>query len=50
MGSRALEIRGRLEADYADIYTPEVVAALEALDAFTKDGTRITQNLDFSAG
>src|SRR5262245_20509029 len=31
MASRSLEIRGRLESEYSDIYTPEALAALEAL-------------------
>jgi malate synthase len=31
MAPRGLEIRGTLERDYADVYTPEALAALEAL-------------------
>src|ERR1043166_3965154 len=31
MAARKLEIRGNLESAYADVYTPEAVAALEAL-------------------
>jgi malate synthase len=31
MSTRQLEIRGNLETDYADVFTPEAVAALEAL-------------------
>src|ERR1700683_521140 len=31
MAARTLEIRGNLESAYADVYTPEAVAALEAL-------------------
>ena len=30
MAARALEIRGNLQHDYADVFTPEAVAALEA--------------------
>ena len=31
MAARTLEIRGNLENAYADVFTPEAVAALEAL-------------------
>src|SRR5437868_8562736 len=31
MAARKLEIRGNLESTYADVFTPEAVAALEAL-------------------
>jgi malate synthase len=34
MAARTLEIRGNLENTYADVYTPEAVAALEALAGF----------------
>src|SRR4051812_14868799 len=34
MAARKLEIRGNLESTYADVYTPEAVAALEALARF----------------
>src|SRR5436309_2064554 len=34
MAARKLEIRGNLESDYSDVYTPEAVAALEALAGF----------------
>jgi malate synthase len=34
---RKLEIRGNLESDYADVYTPEAVAALEALAGLDVD-------------
>ncbi len=37
MAARKLEIRGSLQNDYADVYTPEAVAALEALAAFDAD-------------
>lgn len=37
MGARKLEIRCNLENDYADIFTPEAVAALEALASFDVD-------------
>src|SRR5262245_11538190 len=37
MTSRKLEIRGNLETAYADVFTPEAVAALEALAGFDAD-------------
>src|SRR5215813_5168490 len=37
MAARKLEIRGNLEHAYADVYTPEVVAALEALAGLDAD-------------
>src|SRR5438046_2489729 len=37
MGARKLEIRGNLESTYADVFTPEVVAALEALAGLDAD-------------
>ena len=37
MGSTGLEIRGTLERDYADVYTPEARAALNALAHFDSD-------------
>src|SRR5262245_17255698 len=37
MGSRALEIRSTLERDYADVYTPEALAALDALTHLDAD-------------
>src|SRR5438477_10463958 len=37
MTARRLEIRGNLETAYADVYTPEAVAALEALAGFDAD-------------
>jgi malate synthase len=37
MAARKLEIRGNLENAYADVFTPEAVAALEALAAFDAD-------------
>jgi malate synthase len=37
MAARKLEIRGNLENAYADVFTPEAVAALEALAAFDTD-------------
>src|SRR5436305_9733389 len=37
MAARKLEMRGDLENAYADVFTPEVVAALEALAGFDAD-------------
>src|SRR4051794_12656537 len=37
MAERTLEIRGNLQHAYADVYTPEVVAALEALAGLDAD-------------
>jgi malate synthase len=37
MATRVLEIRGNLESDYADVFTPEAVAALEALAGWDAD-------------
>jgi malate synthase len=37
MPARKLEIRGNLEAAYADVFTPQAVAALEALAGFDAD-------------
>jgi malate synthase len=37
MAARKLEIRGNLENAYADVYTPQVVAALEALAGLDAD-------------
>src|SRR2546421_12362199 len=37
MTARSLEIRGNLESAYADVFTPEAVAALEALAGFDAD-------------
>ena len=37
MDSTRLEIRGTLERDYADVYTPEALAALNALAHFDAD-------------
>src|SRR5947209_4049941 len=37
MAARKLEIRGDLEAAYADVLTPEAVAALEALAGLDAD-------------
>src|SRR5262249_1201791 len=37
MAARKLEIRGNLESAYADVFTPEAVAALEALAGFDAD-------------
>ena len=34
---RELQIRDNLEAEYSDIYTPEVIEALKALSVFNKD-------------
>src|SRR4029453_16524929 len=37
MAPRKLEIRGNLESAYADVFTPEAVAALEALAGLDAD-------------
>ena len=37
MATRKLEIRGNLESTYADVFTPEAVAALEALVGLDAD-------------
>src|SRR5438046_10598101 len=37
MAARKLEIRGSLENAYADVFTPEAVAALEALAGLDAD-------------
>src|SRR5947209_10788620 len=37
MATRKLEIRGSLESEYADVYTPQVLAALEALAGLDAD-------------
>src|SRR5215213_8836268 len=37
MAARRLEIRGNLETAYADVFTPEAVAALEALAGLDAD-------------
>jgi malate synthase len=37
MATRKLEIRGNLESTYADVFTPEAVAALEALVSLDAD-------------
>src|SRR2546425_7179213 len=37
MASRRLEIRGNLQSQYADVYTPEALAALEALAPLDAD-------------
>src|SRR3954453_12198397 len=37
MAARTLEIRGNLQHAYADVYTPEAVAALEALAGLDAD-------------
>src|SRR4029453_6391528 len=37
MAPRKLEIRGNLESAYADVFTPEAVAALEALSGLDAD-------------
>src|SRR5262245_46534046 len=37
MAARTLEIRGNLERAYADVFTPEAVAALEALAGLDAD-------------
>ena len=40
MAARKLEIRGNLESAYADVFTPEAVAALEALARSTPTARR----------
>src|SRR5436190_13354152 len=37
MAARKVEIRGNLENAYADVYTPQVIAALEALAGLDAD-------------
>ena len=37
MAARTLEIRGNLENAYADVFTPEAVAALETLAGLDND-------------
>src|SRR5262245_53892964 len=37
MAARGLEIRGNLENDYADVFTPDALAALEALASLDAD-------------
>src|SRR5206468_1209660 len=37
MAARKMEIRGNLESAYADVFTPEAVAALEALAGLDAD-------------
>ncbi len=37
MAARLLEIQGNLESTYADVYTPEAIAALEALAGLDRD-------------
>jgi malate synthase len=37
MGTRSLEIRGNLESQYPDVFTPEALAALEALAKLDAD-------------
>src|SRR5438128_7342266 len=37
MGTRSFEIRGNLESEYPDVYTPEALAALEALAPLDTD-------------
>ena len=34
MGARSFEIRGNLESEYQDVFTPEALNALEALAKF----------------
>src|SRR5438105_1188560 len=43
MGTRKLEIRANLETVYSDVYTKEVLAALEALAAFDTDRKAVMQ-------
>src|SRR5688572_3370166 len=37
MASRTFEIRGNLQAQYADVYTPDALAAIEALSPLDTD-------------
>src|ERR1051325_911998 len=37
MGTRSFEIRGNLESEYPDVYTPEALAALEAIAPLDTD-------------
>ena len=37
MGTRMFEIRGNLEREYSDVYTPEALAALDALARFDEE-------------
>src|SRR5262245_65826147 len=37
MAARKLEFQGNLEKDYADVYTPEAMAALDALASLDAD-------------
>src|SRR5262245_15825106 len=37
MAAQKIEIRGNLERDYADVYTPQAVAALDALASLDAD-------------
>src|SRR4026207_121616 len=37
MGSRRLEVRGNLRSEYADVYTPEALDALDALAPLDAD-------------
>src|SRR5947209_8946110 len=41
MATRKLEIRGSLESEYADVYTPQAVAALEARAGLDADRTAL---------
>ena len=41
MSARTLEIRGNLKSAYPDVFTPEVVAALEALAGLDADRKRV---------
>ena len=43
MGSRSLEIRSTLGNDYADVYTPEALAALDALAPLDADRKALMQ-------
>ena len=37
MGARSFEIRGNLESEYPDVFTPEALDALEVLSKFDAD-------------
>src|SRR5678815_1156831 len=41
MSARSLEIRGNLKSAYADVFTPEALAALEALAGLDADRKRV---------
>ena len=50
MAARALEIRGNLQHDFADVFTPEAVDALEALAGLDADRKAVMAAQDRAAG